>query len=174
MTAAPSAPAPAWRPMQQADLQDVSAIAARVHPDYPEDDAIFAERLRLYPAGCRVLAAGAKLYGYVLSHPWRAGQVPKLNTLLGDLPAEPDTYYIHDIALLPEVRGLGCAGVVVAELVARARVEKLNSMSLVAVNCSTEFWQRHGFGIAAAQTPAHAVQLKSYDGHTTLMTRQTR
>ena len=31
----------------------------------------------------------------------RAACPPKLDTLLGQLPAQPDTYYLHDLALLP-------------------------------------------------------------------------
>ncbi len=46
---------PLWRAMTPGDLPAVLAIADVVHPDYPEDAAIFAERLALYPAGCRVL-----------------------------------------------------------------------------------------------------------------------
>ena len=41
-----------WRPMTTTDTASVSAIADRVHASYPEDDAVFLERLRLYPEGC--------------------------------------------------------------------------------------------------------------------------
>ncbi len=43
-----------WRPMTEADLPAVCDIADRVHVSYPEDDTVFAERLRIYPAGCAV------------------------------------------------------------------------------------------------------------------------
>jgi len=38
-----------WRPMLAADLPHVKALADAVHTAYPEDAAIFAERLRLIP-----------------------------------------------------------------------------------------------------------------------------
>ncbi len=150
----------AWRPMTAADLPAVSAIAAEVHPDFPEDDAVFAERRRLFPSGCRVLAAGGRLAAYVVSHPWEAGSCPPLNALLGRLPEPASTYYIHDIALLPAARGTGAAGEIVGALKAEALGQGLADISLVAVNGSAGFWRRMGF--AETSSPALAAKLASY------------
>ena len=95
--------------MTAADLPAVNAIAAQVHVAYPEDAAVFAERLTLHPAGCCVLDGGTGVAGYVISHPWRIAEPPALDTLLGALPAPASTYYIHDIALLPAARRGGAA-----------------------------------------------------------------
>ena len=78
----------AWRRMAPADLPAVMEIAAVVHPDYPEDEAVFAERLRLAPSGCHVLAdlAGA-LLGYLVSHPWPAGAVAPAPDRVGRVAA---------------------------------------------------------------------------------------
>jgi GNAT superfamily N-acetyltransferase len=135
----------AWRFMTAADLPAVSAVAAKVHPDFPEDDAVFAERQRLFPPGCRVLAGSGGLAAYAVSHPWRAGSCPPLNTLLGALPEPASTYYIHDIALLPAARGTGAAGEVVEALKREALGARLKELSLVAVNGSASFWSRMGF-----------------------------
>lgn len=134
-----------WRPMQPADLPAVNALAALIHPGYPEDAAVFAERLQLYPPGCRVLERDGALKAYALSHPWVDRAPPALNALLGELPARPTTYYLHDLALMPEVRGSGAAADVVPVLVEQARSAQLPSLSLIAVNGSAGFWQRQGF-----------------------------
>lgn len=149
-----------WRPMSEADLPAVSELAAAIHPDFPEDDAVFAERLRLYSAGCHVLARGAALAAYVVSHPWIDRQPPALNDLLGALPEQPSTYYIHDLALAPAIRGGGASAKIVAQLAALARAEKLPTMSLVAVNGSERFWQRQGF--APVAVPELEGKLRSY------------
>ncbi|MFX9008082.1 hypothetical protein ABTN33_19340, partial [Acinetobacter baumannii] len=60
-----SAPERHWRAMSIADLPLVNVLAARIHPDYPEDEVVFAERLRLYPEGCRVLEGEQGLVAYV-------------------------------------------------------------------------------------------------------------
>lgn len=155
--------------MVAADLPAIAAVADRVHPDYPEDDAVFAERLRLYPAGCLVLATAQGLVAYAVSHPWHHLQPPALNSLLGALPAEPSTYYIHDVALLPEARGSGAGSALVARWVAQARAAGVETLSLVAVNGSHAFWRRHGF--VAVDAPELRSKLSSYDDAARLMAR---
>ncbi len=147
--------------MARADLAAVAAIAARVHPAYPEDAAVFAERLALSPAGCLVLPRAEGIGGYVLSHPWPLGQVPALNARLGAVPAAADAWYIHDLALLPAARGTGAASACVAILARHARERGLRRMALVAVAGSAGFWRRHGFREAHDQ--ALAAKLASYD-----------
>jgi ribosomal protein S18 acetylase RimI-like enzyme len=150
-----------WRPMTASDLPAVLAVAAVVHPDYPEEEAVFAERLRLFPQGCLVLDGPKGLLGYVVSHPWHRGGPPALNTLLGRLPEAPGAFYIHDLALLPEARGTGAGRLIVGRLVALAREAQQPRLALVAVNDSSGFWQRQGF--REMHDPALAAKLASYD-----------
>jgi N-acetylglutamate synthase-like GNAT family acetyltransferase len=63
------------------------------------------------------------------------------------MPAAPSTFYIHDLALLPETLRSGAATVAVDMMAARARLMQLPNMTLVAVNNSVHFWQRHDFTI---------------------------
>ncbi len=158
-----------WRPMRPADLPAVNALAALIHPAYPEDAAVFAERLRLYPQGCRVLERHGVLAAYVVSHPWLDRAPPALNVLLGELPAQPSTYYLHDLALLPVMRGSGASVQVVVALVDQARSEQLPSLSLIAVNGSAAFWQRQGF--EAVVENALAEKLRSYGEDAQFMMR---
>ncbi|MCV9940990.1 GNAT family N-acetyltransferase [Boseaceae bacterium BT-24-1] len=154
-------PSPSWRAMAAADLPVVMAVAAVVHPNYPEGEAVFAERLALHPAGCLVLESGEGIGGYVLSHPWRLGQAPTLDSLLGALPPDADAYYIHDLALLPGARGGGAASTCVDRLAAHARASGFARMALVAVGNSAGFWRRQGF--REAHDEALARKLASYD-----------
>ncbi|WID95923.1 GNAT family N-acetyltransferase [Bosea vestrisii] len=155
--------------MAAADLPVVMAVAAEVHPNYPEGEAVYAERLALHPAGCLVLAGGEGLGGYVLSHPWRLGQVPALNSLLSALPEQADAYYIHDLALLPGARGGGAASTCVDQLASHARASGFARMALVAVGNSAGFWRRHGFH--EAHDEALARKLASYDDAARYMVR---
>lgn len=157
-----------WRAMTEADLDAVEAAAAVIHPGYPEDRAVFAERLALWPEGCRVLDRAGSLAGYAITHPGEYGRPPKLDTLLGGLAANPDTYYFHDIALLPGVRGRGASRVVVADLAALAERLGLATLSLVAVNASRPIWEAQGFGVATDASP----DLGSYGGEAWFMVRR--
>ncbi|MBB5051383.1 SAM-dependent methyltransferase [Afipia massiliensis] len=155
--------------MSVTDLPAVNALATRIHPDYPEDAAVFAERLQLYPAGCRVLEGERGLVAYVVSHPWRHLEPPQLNALLGALPPEPSTFYIHDLALAPEAQGTGAGADIVALLADHASASGLSSMSLIAVNGSAGFWQRQGF--EAVHDPLLDAKLRSYGDDARFMAR---
>lgn len=161
-----------WRSMREADLAVVKPLADRIHPDHPEDMPVFAERLRLYPAGCLVLLEHDRIAGYALSHPWRLGEPPPLNTPLHRIPADASTFYIHDVALLPEGRGKGHARAVVEHLAEHAGAAGFDNLSLVAVNGSRDFWQ--GCGFHAAMTAALRDKLATYGGDALLMRRELR
>jgi GNAT superfamily N-acetyltransferase len=149
-----------WRPMAEPDLPAANALAAVIHPAYPEDEVVFAERLALYPAGCRVFDHGGIVQAYVVSHPWWRFEAPALNSLLGALPSAPSTFYIHDLALSPAVRNTGAAAQIIAWLAECALAEAIRHMSLIAVNGSAGFWQRQGF--TAIQDRTLARTLRSY------------
>ena len=156
--------------MAAQDLPSLLAIADVVHPRYPEDSAVFAERLRLYPQGCLVLERSEEPVGYIVSHPWTFGRPPALNTMLERLPADPTTFYIHDIALLPTSRRSGAAPDVVRRLTAHARSRGIANLSLVAVNDSVAFWRRLGF--RQIEDPSLSGKLASYDAEARFMVCQ--
>jgi GNAT superfamily N-acetyltransferase len=136
-----------WRAMTAFDLKAVSAIAEKVHPGLFESEEVLAERQQLYRNGAYVLEIGTRAAGYVFSHPWRAGAIPALNTPLGGIPQDADTYYIHDLALLPMARRIGAASDIVAALGKHAGARGFASMSLVAVGNSQGFWEKQGFAV---------------------------
>lgn len=151
----------AWRAMSGYDVGAVFDIANRVHPGFFESHSVLEEKYTLYRNGCYLLEVSEKPAGYVLSHPWTRGDLPALDTLLGEIPADSDTYYIHDLALLPLTRGLGAAGRIVDALTKHARAMDYPSMSLVAVNNSLPFWEKQGF--AVEDRPQLADKLAAYE-----------
>ena len=163
-------PGVAWRTMSAYDMAAVEKIAGTVHPDFPESYDVLAERQRLYHNGSYLLEIGDRPAGYVLSHPWRFGQVPALDTPLGQIPEGADTYYIHDLALLPVARRIGAATFITNALAKHARAHGYPTMSLVAVNGSAGFWARHEFEIA--EIPELAEKLLSYEPEARLMIRR--
>jgi GNAT superfamily N-acetyltransferase len=150
--------------MRREDLAQVEPLGNAIHQDHPERPEIFAERLALCPEGCHALG---NLDGYIISHPWLLGSPPKLDTLLGALPARPDTWYIHDLALHERARGTGAAPAIVAHLATLAQQRNLATMSLIAVGRSPGFWMRQGF----APAPLPPSKIASYGEGAAYMVR---
>lgn len=151
-----------WRAMTASDLTAVAALSTRVHPNYPERPEVLAEKFRVFPQGCFTLADRGTIQGYCFSHPWKKGAPPSLDTLLGALPREADSYFIHDLTLDASMRKRNLAAKLVPALVQAARGTKLAHMTLVAVNGSSPFWSRMGFRTTANEAIQDATRAK-YD-----------
>ncbi len=158
--------------MTAADLPEVSRIGAFVHPAFPESDAVFDERFRLFPEGCRVAQAPEGVtIGYAVAHPARLFEPPALDTLLRQLPAEANCLYVHDVALLPAARGGGLGRSIVGELMALARRSGLHCLALTAVNGSAAWWQRRGFLRLQPEPPELIGKLSSYGADAAYLVR---
>ncbi|QDF38888.1 GNAT family N-acetyltransferase [Bradyrhizobium symbiodeficiens] len=160
---------PHWRPAHASDLPAISAIAARIHPDLPESPEVLAEKMRLYPDGCRVLVVGDEIAGYGLSHPWKQHRIPPLDGLLERLPEDADCLYIHDVAVLAESRG-GVLRAYIADIEPLARASGLATLALVSVYATQPLWQRLGFRPVTADADLRA-KLASYGEGATYMLR---
>jgi hypothetical protein len=140
--------------MVEGDLAAVIAVADAAHPVYPEDAAVFAERLRLFPQGCAVLAGREQVLGYRIAHPWSLAGPPHLSALIGALPLRPATLLLHDLALSARARGSGHARATVEATLALAARERLPGVTLMAVAGTTRFWSGLGFREGGLERPA--------------------
>ena len=131
--------------MQASDLAAVSAISDAVHGAWTEPLAVYAERLDLQPDGCRVFEADGAVAGYLITHPWHRDEPPKLGALLGTIPGDADTYYLHDIALLPAARGTGAGRAALDFVMERARTLGFADITLMAIGGADRFWAAQGF-----------------------------
>ena len=135
----------AWEPLGETDLARLEEIERVVHPGLPERPEVMAEKMRLFPAGCRKLVRDGRMVGYGLSHPWRIGDVPHLDAFLGALPREADCLHMHDVAILPEGRGGGAARRYVAHLWDAATQAGFRALACVSVYGTTRLWGSLGF-----------------------------
>lgn len=142
-----------WLALESVDIAAVCEIAGRLHPGLPERHEVFAEKLRLFPEGCRKLLLGGAMAGYGLGHPWTLGCAPKLDAFLERLPASPNCLYLHDVAILPEARGRNAAGAYVVYLEDLARRLGLGQLALVSVYGTVPLWEKLGFKTVAAGAP---------------------
>lgn len=132
-----------WRDLTANDIEGVTRVADEVHPGLPEQAQVFAERVKLFPEGCLAFEQNGRICGYALSHPIRKHHPPALDSLLGEIASDADQYYIHDLAILPELRGRGLATEAIDRLLAVAG--RYPTTSLVSVYGTELFWSRFGF-----------------------------
>lgn len=139
---------PTWRPLTPNDIAGLMQVANETHPDLPERPEVFINRVSLFPAGCLALEDedGGQLCGYAISHPIRPRCPPALDSVLLEIPADADHYYIHDVAILPRLRGRGLAAQCVARLL--SGTARYPVAALVSVYGTEAFWGRFGFSPA--------------------------
>jgi GNAT superfamily N-acetyltransferase len=164
--------APHWRLATTDDLGAIDAIGNGIHLSLPERPEVFAEKLNLFPAGCRALIQSGEIVGYGMSHPWHLNSIPPLDTFLKALPSRPDCIFIHDVVVLPRARGHGAAEKFV-EIVADVACERrIPALALVSVYDTHPLWMKCGFEIV--QQTSLAEKLESYGATARYMVRNLR
>lgn len=159
-----------WRPARPADAADIGGLSRALISAFPERDEVFAERIRLCPEGCHVLADGDEVQGYMVSHPWRRFDPPKLDALVGALPRRADCWLIHDVAVAPRARGGAHAGAMLERIAHLAGGRGFAVLALVAVGDAQPYWRRQGFEPVA--TPELAARLAAYGAGAAYMERR--
>ncbi|KAK7198917.1 Acetyltransferase (GNAT) family [Novymonas esmeraldas] len=84
-----------------------------------------------------------------------------------------DTLYIHDVAVHPDLRGLGIAAALWRRIEETRAEHGVKRMALVAVFGANAYWSRHGFReVARKDLPAATVAvLEDYGDHAVFMER---
>lgn len=161
--------------MTAADLDAVLALQQRCY------DVSFLERREAFAAklaateglGCcwMVRRVGGEPLAYALSLPACEASLPALDAPQCDAPAAPTLLYVHDLAVAPEARSLGLAGLLLAQLQERAWALGLTRLGLVAVQGSGPFWQRRGFAEPAHLPAGLGAKLASFGAEARFLTR---
>ena len=110
---------------------------------------------------------GERPAGYVLSHPW-SDIPPALDTPLEALPEHPRPIICTTWRCAAVARRIGAASHIVGALIKHATARGFPTMTLIAVNGSAGFWERHGF---ARRPPELAAKLRSYEPTAKLMVK---
>ena len=135
-----------WRLMTKQDMNKVHYISlCQWGTDYYECIEVFQDKLDFYSEGCFVYEDENQIKGYLISHPWESTNIPLLNHLLYS-PKQFDTYYIHDVVLLPEYRGRKIAFEIINKL-----ISDKYCVSLVAPEPTQYYWNTHYNFVASSK-----------------------
>jgi ribosomal protein S18 acetylase RimI-like enzyme len=158
----------AVRPMVEADLRAVLAVQAACYPpEMQEAPEVVLARLRAAPGTTLLACDEVGVCAYVFAYPSLRGKVTPLGAEF-TLPENPDTLYIHDLAVAPRALGRGLARRLARQLLERGRAHGLRHAALVSVQDSRRFWEGFGYRVDAVRPPCPA--LASYPDGALYMT----
>ncbi|QLA82001.1 N-acetyltransferase [Acidovorax sp. JMULE5] len=159
------------RPLALSDLADLLAVQLACYGEgFVESGEVFARRLAS-PANCSlVLERGGSVCAYLAAYRSVRGKVTPLH---GDFEAvaQPDTLYLHDMAVLPARAGQGLARALLQPLWAQAASQGLLHSALVSVQGSQVYWERHGYVLQPLADVAQRERLASYGEGAVYMAR---
>lgn len=115
---------------------------------------------RIAPRLCKVAECDGSVVGYVMAHPWPLGMTPPLNTVYDRVPANSDSLFIHDLAVLPAARGVGAGNALARAAIDAGCVMRMRSAALIAVQGSEPFWARFGFVVAAVPSQEYTAAVR--------------
>lgn len=134
------------RLISQGEIDSVLRIQARCYgADFQESGAAFLGKLAAFPRGAVGVFADGEMVGYVFCFPWARGEAVPLNGAGLDHCRPKDCLYIHDLAVLPHMRGAACSRALVEHVRRLAADEGLDAFALVAVQEAAHYWRRWGF-----------------------------
>lgn len=137
------------RPMLPTDLDAVLRIQAACYPaPMQEPAAVVAARIAAARDTCLVGSDERGVHGYLFAYPSCLGLVTDLNASFS-VAHQPDTLYLHDLAIAPCALGRGLARALVDDALRLARRLGLPHAALVSVQDSVRFWEALGWRVAS-------------------------
>ena len=159
------------RPLALSDLTDLLAVQLACYGEgFVESGDVFARRLAS-PANCSlVLEQGGVVCAYLAAYRSVRGKVTPLH---GDFEAvaQPDTLYLHDMAVLPAHAGKGLARALLQPLWAQGCAHGLRHSALVSVQGSQAYWERQGYALRPLEDATQRARLTSYGEGAVYMAR---
>ena len=113
---------------------------------YQENEFVYDNLITVFPEGSLGAFCDGKLIGYVYFHPYYNHTAKPLNSALS-LKGDEDCMYLHEIAVLPAYRALRIPNSLMEEFDKVSVKYQMKYQSLVSVQNSVGFWEKHGFTV---------------------------
>ncbi|STQ91223.1 ribosomal protein S18 acetylase RimI-like enzyme [Iodobacter fluviatilis] len=134
------------RPLSPSDIQAIMTIQSACYPSaLLEDAAHLVCKQQQSPSSCWVATKECEVVAYLFSHPWCGDTPPDLNSVLPPANTQQPIYYLHDLAVHPQARGLGLAQQLIDTALSWAKQHAFAQIRLIAVAGAAPFWLKQGF-----------------------------
>jgi ribosomal protein S18 acetylase RimI-like enzyme len=156
--------------MKVEDIDDVLRIQSDAYQELdPETKDVLLRKISKSPDTCWLACVNNTTIGYLICHPWNKNLLPTLNSEDFDLPENPDLFYVHDLSVSKNGRGLGVGNALVKVALEYAKALKFEEAALVAVQNSMSFWKKFGFLEKKAANHQMQLKLQEYGSNATYM-----
>lgn len=159
------------RPLATADLPGLLAVQLACYGEgYVESGEVFARRLASAANCSLVLERAGVVCAYLAAYGSVRGKVTPLHGDFEEVP-QPDTLYLHDMAVLPACAGQGLARALLRPMWDVARSRGLRHSALVSVQGSQNYWERQGYAVQPLADAVQRAQLARYGEGAVYMVR---
>ena len=135
----------------------------------PESLESLQAKILASPDTCLIAESSEGTVGYLIAVPVVYPRLPALNAPTFELSANPDTLYIHDLAIDNARRGKGVAQALVGASFDAAKHSGLSRACLVAIQNSQKFWEQFRFETVVEPANELMPKLASYGEGAQLM-----
>lgn len=153
------------RLMREQDIPAVFEVQTQAYVSaMVEAESVFRVRLVAAPATCWVAEdTAAGVCAYLMAYPSSSGKISHLGSDFHPA-SEPDSLYLHDLAVGTAMHGRGVGVQLVRHAQAYATSAGWTTMHLVSVQSTKAFWQKQGFVEVMALLPEQTSALMTYSG----------
>ncbi len=158
----------------ESDWKEVDRVQRLAYSaDLVEDLDVLKEKADIIGHSCSLIQndLSSAVLGYILAHPYPKDRIPPLNSKIEPpLIGNENNVFLHDMALDPTFAGKGFGKKVVELLIAEVKSSGTKSMTLIAVQSSSSFWNKvAGFEIV---NRVDTVSLSKYGEGAKMMQKQ--
>lgn len=170
----PALPSP-WllRPLNAHDVDSLLSVQTICYGnDFLESRDVFAQRLGCtYHCSIGVVRMGeSTLQAYLAAYWSNPGKITPLDGHFTEPADGEQVLYLHDMSVLPQLKGQGIARYLVQFQMEQARQRGLRQAALVSVQDSQAYWERQGFSVCPVIDAQQSINLKTYGDGALYMT----
>lgn len=135
------------RQIHKSDWTEILKIQNKVyHPELIESLKALQSKHAISPKTCFVKISKNAVSSYCIAYPCPSDFIPKLDSK-SPLPIEENNIFLHDLSVKPSDSGHGIGSEMVEYLFSVCTSMKFSSITLISVQNSWDFWQKHNFTV---------------------------